>query len=81
MQDAQAQDEHLLLVAPGGPNCPRMFHRDQSRALDSLTALEELDADALLPRPWAGHPHSVGATVEHAREPASQDGPAARLHG
>ncbi|MFD1657581.1 MBL fold metallo-hydrolase [Streptomyces caeni] len=50
---------------------PRMFHRDRARALDSLTALEGLDADVLLP----GHGPLIGTAVatavEHARELAA----------
>ncbi len=49
----------------GAQLLPRMFHRDRARALDSLTVLEELDADVLPPRTRPGaaqHRHSRGGT-------------------
>lgn len=52
---------------------PRMFHRDRGRALDSLTALEELTAEVLLP----GHGPAVHlnavAAVAHARDLAARE--------
>ncbi|MFC3574103.1 MBL fold metallo-hydrolase [Streptomyces yaanensis] len=47
---------------------PGMFHRDRARALDSLTALDRLDADVVLPGHGPVVHTSVGAAVEHARE-------------
>lgn len=47
---------------------PRMFHRDRARALDSLTALEKLDAGILLPGHGPVVRTAIGDAVEHARE-------------
>jgi glyoxylase-like metal-dependent hydrolase (beta-lactamase superfamily II) len=47
---------------------PRMFHRDRARALDSLTALEKLDADVLLPGHGPVVRTTIAVAVEHARE-------------
>ncbi|GAA2434126.1 MBL fold metallo-hydrolase [Streptomyces macrosporus] len=52
-----------------GPHLlPRMFHHDRARALASLAALEELDADVLLPGHGPVHRGSPRAAVRHARE-------------
>ncbi|MFF7145079.1 MBL fold metallo-hydrolase [Streptomyces nodosus] len=53
---------------------PRMFHHDRSRALDSLGALEELDADVLLPGHGPVVRTTARAAVQHARELAARDG-------
>jgi glyoxylase-like metal-dependent hydrolase (beta-lactamase superfamily II) len=45
-----------------------MFHRDRDRALDSLTLLEKVDADVLLPGHGPVLRTTVGAAVDHARE-------------
>jgi glyoxylase-like metal-dependent hydrolase (beta-lactamase superfamily II) len=47
---------------------PGMFHRDRDRALDSLTLLEKVDADVLLPGHGPVLRTTVGAAVDHARE-------------
>ena len=55
----------------GAQLLPRMFHRDRTRALDSLTVLEELEADVLLPGHGPVLRSTVAVAVEHARELAA----------
>ncbi|WP_055495421.1 MBL fold metallo-hydrolase [Streptomyces sp. TP-A0356] len=50
---------------------PPMFHRDRGRALDSLSALEGLDAGILLPGHGPVIHTAVGTAVAHARELAT----------
>ncbi|GAA2416274.1 MBL fold metallo-hydrolase [Streptomyces glaucosporus] len=59
---------HPTSALRGPQLLPRMFHHDRAHALDSLTALEGLGADVLLPGHGPVHRGPVRAAVHHARE-------------
>jgi glyoxylase-like metal-dependent hydrolase (beta-lactamase superfamily II) len=65
----------LMTAHPTSPHkgpqlLPRMFDADRTRALESLSALANLEADLLLPGHGPVHHGSARAAVERARERA-----------